>query len=53
MSHFGHFEHHFQVPVGDHIPNIWVCLKMLGIFPMIASHLKTGLSDQQNQTGYV
>ena len=20
----------------------WVCLKMLGIFPMIASHLKTG-----------
>ena len=22
------------------------------IFPMIASHLKTGFADQQNQTGY-
>ena len=24
MSHFGDFEHHFQVYVEDYIPNIWV-----------------------------
>ena len=24
MSHFGDFEHHFQVFVEDYIPNIWV-----------------------------
>ena len=24
MSHFGDFEHHLQVPIGDYIPNIWV-----------------------------
>ena len=24
MSHLGDFEHHFQVSVGDYIPNIWV-----------------------------
>ena len=27
MSHFGDFEHHFQVSVGDCIPNIWVMSK--------------------------
>ena len=24
MSHFGNFEHHFQIFVEDYIPNIWV-----------------------------
>ena len=31
---------------------IWVSLKMLGIFPMTASHFSKRDNDQQNQTGY-
>ena len=33
MSHFGHFEHHFQVPVGDHIPHWYLGDVQLGHLP--------------------
>jgi hypothetical protein len=38
MSCFGNFEHHFQVFVGDYIPNIWVMFNLNIYQPLIETN---------------